>query len=258
MLVPHTANAGSTVMLSSKAVYVDPLGNHLNSPIKPVFESPITESNPTMSPGNGEFDSPEGYGANKVAAETELLARGDRVTVLRASKAHGEGARPPREWAFVKRVFDGRSTLLLRNGGSAVDHTSAAANIASLVETCASVPGTRILNAADPDAPSVREISQVVARYFGHTWEVVDLGMDAPASIGATPWDSTAPIVLDMTAAAQLGYVPAGIYAHTVTEELAWMSEFGKAHPDRVVEPSFTQRYLNYAEEDSYLASATA
>ncbi|ANZ39177.1 hypothetical protein BBK82_26985 [Lentzea guizhouensis] len=41
------------------------------------------------APGSMDFDSPKGYGANKVAAEHTLLDSGLPVTVLRPSK---EGA----------------------------------------------------------------------------------------------------------------------------------------------------------------------
>ena len=50
--------------------------------------------------------------------------------------------------------------LLARNGAS-IDHTSAASNIAALIETVAPLPGQRILNAADPDFPSAIEIARM-------------------------------------------------------------------------------------------------
>ena len=81
-------------MISSKAVYVDDHGNHTNSPVAPHFDGPVTESQPTMAPGDGDFQTREGYGANKVAAENVLLDSGAPVTVLRPSKIHGAGATP--------------------------------------------------------------------------------------------------------------------------------------------------------------------
>ena len=63
-----------------------------------------------MKPGDMPYNSPQGYGANKVAAEQVLLDSGMPVTVLRPSKVHGEGAAPPREWYFVKRDADGHQT----------------------------------------------------------------------------------------------------------------------------------------------------
>lgn len=171
MIAPHkvsqnplAGNAASTVMISSRAVYADASGRHSNSGDPPQFGGPITETQPTLAPGDMDFNSREGYGRNKVAAEQVLLDSGLPVTVLRPSKIHGEAARPPREWIFVKRVLDHREVVLLAHRGAGVDHPSAASNIAALVETVALSPGRRILNSADPDAPSGLEIARTVAK----------------------------------------------------------------------------------------------
>jgi hypothetical protein len=58
------------------------------------------------------------------------------------------------------------------------------------------------------------------------------------------------PIVLDMTAAAELGYVPAGDYAATVAEEVGWLVEAGPPGDEEFFAP-----YFDYAAEDRYLAS---
>ena len=153
-LLPLVRNAGSTVMISSKAVYVDASGRHSNSEAAPRFDGPIGEKQPTMAPGDGDYNSREGYGANKVAAENVLLDSGEPVTVLRPSKIHGVGAQTPREWVFVKRVLDRRPAVFLARRGAGVDHPTAAANIAALIDVVAATPGRRILNSADPDEPS--------------------------------------------------------------------------------------------------------
>src|SRR6185503_12258049 len=114
----------STVMISSKAVYRDEHGNHSNSDTPPSFGGPVTEEQATVPPGDMDYDSREGYGANKVAAEGVLLDSGAPVTVVRPSKVHGIGAKPPREWFFVKRALD-RRPLLLAHRGNGVDHPTA-------------------------------------------------------------------------------------------------------------------------------------
>ncbi|MEU4158580.1 hypothetical protein [Actinoplanes sp. NPDC026670] len=216
-VLPLMRDAGSAVMISSKAVYVDADGNHVNSPEPPRFDGPVTEEQPTLPPGDMDFDSAEGYGPNKVAAEQLLLDSGAPVTVLRPSKVHGAGADPARTWFFLKRALDRRPFVLLADGGRGVDHTSAAANIAALVACAADDPGRRILNAADPDAPDGLTISRVIAGLAGHTWTEID------DETGWHPWHRVPPIVLDMTAAGRLGYRPAGDFATTVTEEVDWL-----------------------------------
>lgn len=250
-VLPLLDDVGSTVMISSRAVYVDALGHHVNSATAPAFDGPISEAQPTMAPREDiDHRSADGYGASKVAAERVLLDSGHPVTVLRPSKVHGDGSANPHEWVFVKRVLDRRTVLLLSRGGRGVDHPSAAANLAALIETVANKPGRRILNSADPDAPSALEISRTVAGYLGHRWREVLLDEHAPAGLGQHPWDRLPGIRLDLSAARHLGYQPAGDYATTVTTELDWLVA------EAAWLPGLDQfaPMLDYAAEDAYLA----
>jgi nucleoside-diphosphate-sugar epimerase len=252
-LVPLLADVGSTVMISTKAVYVDADGNHVNSDAAPRFDGPVDESQPTMAPREDiEYRSRDGYGANKVAAERVLLDSGHPVTVLRPSRVHGDGTPKPDEWVFVKRVLDRRPVVLLSRGGRGVDQTSAAANIAALIETVADHPGARILNSADPDAPSALEISRIVAAHLGHRWREVLLDEHAPAGLGTHPWDRIPPIRLDTGAARRLGYEPAGDYATTVATELDWLTS---APLPAGFDHEYFAPMLDYAAEDDHLAT---
>jgi nucleoside-diphosphate-sugar epimerase len=256
LLLPLLRNVQSTVMVSSKAVYVDDEGNHVNSASPPRFARAVTEQQPTMKPGDGPYNSPQGYGANKVAAEQVLLDSGLPVTVLRPSKVHGEGAAPPREWYFLKRSLDCRPVVLLAGHGKGADHPSAAANIAALVEVVAERPGRRILNAADPDAPDGLTISRTTAALTGQAWREVLLDEDAPPQLGRHPWHRVPPVILDTGAAAALGYRPVGDYATTVTEEIDWMVDQVAQDPAWTppgIEPETTARWFDYAAEDAWL-----
>ena len=246
VLLPLLDDVGSTVMISSKAVYVDDAGRHSNSDESPSFGGPVTETQATLAPGDGDYRTRDGYGANKVAAERVLLDSGLPVTVLRPSKIHGEGAAPPREWVFVKRVLDRRPAVFFAHRGEGTDHPTAAANIATLIETVAEQPGARILNIADPDAPSGLEIARTVARHLGHEWDEILVDDD---ELGSHPWDKLPPFVLDTSAADELGYVPAGDYAATVGDEVDWLVA-GGYEPDS----EFFDRFFDYAAEDRFLA----
>ncbi len=255
-LLPLVNDAGSTVMISSKAVYVDGSGHHSNSETAPCFDGPIREAQPTMAAGDGDYNSPAGYGANKVAAELVLLDSGGPVTVLRPSKIHGEGAKTPREWVFVKRVLDQRPVVFLARRGAGVDHPTAAVNIAALIEVAAATPGQRILNSADPDAPSGLEISRTIAGQLDHAWEEVLLDDRADETLGRHPWDAPHPIVLDMTAAAELGYTPVGDYATTVADEVAWLVS-GARESQLHLDDDYFAPMLDYAAEDRFLAATS-
>lgn len=256
-VLPLVRAAGSTVMISSKAVYADEAGHHSNSAIAPRFAGPIRETQRTLAAGNADYTTREGYGANKVAAERVLLDSGQPVTVLRPSKVHGAGARRPREWMFVKRVLDRRPAVFLARRGAGTDHTTAAANVAALVEVVAAKPGQRILNSADPDAPSALEISRTIARRLGHAWDEVLLDDGSEPALGRHPWDARPPIVLDMSAAADLGYRPTGDYAATVAEEVEWLVSAARGGAGAEILPGPDDTYfgplLDYAAEDRYL-----
>jgi nucleoside-diphosphate-sugar epimerase len=256
-LVPMLRDVTSAVMLSSKAVYVDDEGRHVNSPSPPQFCSPIGENQPTVKPGNGDYNSRDGYGQNKVAAERTLLDSGFPVTVIRASKVHGERASLPLEWIFVKRIIDRRPAVFLAHRGIGGNHTTAAVNTAALIERVAAVPGPRILNSADPDAPNGLQIARTVAACLDYEWQEVLLDDDEVPGVvpglGRHPWDARPPIVLDTSASLRLGYTPAGTYAETITEEIDWL--LGAKHEGRspAVDESYFAPFFNYPAEDAYL-----
>jgi nucleoside-diphosphate-sugar epimerase len=261
-LLPLARSANSTVMISSKAVYVDAAGRHANSAGAPHFDGPVREDQPTMAPSaDGDYQSREGYGANKIAAEQVLLDSGAPVTVLRPGKVHGAWAARPREWVFVKRSLDRRPVVFLAQRGASVAQTTAAVNIAALIETVAGKPGSRILNSADPDAPSALEIARTIAGLVGHHFDEVLLGPGADPALGCHPWDAEFPIVLDMTAALELGYVPAGDYASTVGAEVGWLISAAAGHegPRALawLGDDYFDAFFDYGAEDRYLAEQT-
>ncbi|HET9173198.1 MAG TPA: NAD-dependent epimerase/dehydratase family protein [Actinospica sp.] len=258
-LLPLAEHATSTALISSKAVYVDAAGNHSNSATAPDYGGPVTESQPTLPPGDMDYHTAEGYGPNKVAAELVALDSGLPISVLRPSRVHGIGSTRPREWVYVRRVLDRRPAVLLAGRGNGIVHPTAAVNIAALIETVAHEPGARILNSADPDAPSAREIAKTIARQLGHSWNEVLLDAAADPDLGRTPWDAPHPVILDTTAALELGYKPVGDYAATVADEVDWLFDLYRAgDPDGLLPPAddpFFARFFDYAAEDAFLAA---
>jgi nucleoside-diphosphate-sugar epimerase len=257
MLLPFRPGIGSLVFISSKAVYVDGHGRHANSDEPPGFPAPVTEEQPTMAPSDIDYNSREGYGANKVAAENVLLESGMAVSVLRPSRIHGTGGQRPREWAFVRRVLDGRRHLLLAHGGRGANHPTAAVNLAGLVAFCAARPATRILNSADPDAPDGLTISRIIAAHLAHAWTEVPLDETAPEDLGDHPWNTLPPFILDTSAAQRLGFVPAGSYAETVKAEVDWLVRAARSgDPDGVLpspDDAYFRPFFGYAREDAWL-----
>lgn len=57
--------------------------------------------------------------------------------------------------------------------GASIFQTSATANIAALVAAVLASPGTHVLNAVDPDAPTAAAIGQAIMRAIGRSAELV-------------------------------------------------------------------------------------
>ncbi|MFG3249874.1 NAD-dependent epimerase/dehydratase family protein [Streptomyces sp. NPDC048187] len=259
-LVSLAGRVGSAVVISSVSVYEDDKGRNFDTQAEPdgfpEYPVPVPETQRTVSPGDTS------YSTRKVALERELLAAGDRlpVTLLRAGAIHGPHCRTPRELYFVKRNLDGRRRRVLAYGGASRFHPAGVRNIAELVRLAAARPGTRVLNAVDPDAPTVAEIAAAIDAVMGV--EVRDVLVDGPPpvdGVGDTPWSTPAPVVCDMGAAReQLGYRPVVRYAESLPETVAFLEERLAGRDWREAYPKMFATYgdlFDYAAEDAWLAS---
>jgi len=256
-LVALDDTVGTFVVVSSASVYRDATGRTLDEARKngfPDLPVPIPETHPTVSPG------PETYSTRKIALENEILDHARcPVTVLRPCAISGSGSQSPREWWFVKRILDGRRLIPLAYQGVSRFHTSSVDNIAELVRFAAAKPGRRVLNAADPVAPTVKEIGAVIAQCLGQDCEFVEVP-DAgfPPAVGATPWSVPRPFVLDICAAVDLGYMPVTTYTESVAAICTWLGETSTKGDWRNLFPDlarYRRELFDYAAEDSFLRS---
>ncbi|MFF2848085.1 NAD-dependent epimerase/dehydratase family protein [Streptomyces sp. NPDC058001] len=253
---------GSAVVISSGAVYADEQGRSFDTQEEPdgfpALPVPLPETQLTVAAGDAS------YGTRKVAMENELLAAGDRLptTLLRAGAVHGPHCRTPRELYFVKRNLDGRKTRVLAYGGRSRFHPVSVRNVAELIRLAAARPGTRVLNAGDPDVPTVLEIGAAVDALMDCETETVLIEGDAPApEVGGSPWTIAHPIVYDMTAAErELGYRPVTTYLDALPETVAWLTERVRGRDWREAFPVMAAAYdpmgdlFDYAAEDAWLA----
>ncbi len=217
-LVALADRYGQLSVISTGSVYSDAQGRSLDAAGTtgfPEYPVPIPETHILVKPG------PESYSTSKVELEQRLLETSTRpVTILRPCAIHGINSKHPREWWFVKRMLDGRQRIPIAFGNSTF-HTSATANIAALIRAAAETPATRVLNAGDPNPPTVRQVGETIAAQLGWTGAFVDVPPDS--EVGGTPFSTPSPIIVDMRAAAAIGYTPAGSYAATTVPYLAWM-----------------------------------
>ncbi|GAA5197704.1 nucleoside-diphosphate sugar epimerase [Microbacterium jejuense] len=223
-LLPVLGAVDSPVVISSRAVYVDAEGRHINGEEPPRFPVPLAESNPTLPPAGDEVDpyTREGYAPSKVAVEQVLLDSGLPITVIRPSKVHGRWARNARTRVIVERMLRGDEVIPLARRGASIDHLTAADNTAALIETVAGSPAARVVNSADPDAPSAVEIVRAIADALDWGGRIELLPGDDER--GAHPWAAPNPIVLDTTASAELGYRPVGRGIDLIADEARWVA----------------------------------
>ena len=244
-LLPAMGSVGQTVVISTRAVYVDADGRHINGDEPPRFPVPLREDNPTLPPAADDVDpyTRDGYAPSKVAVELTVLDSGLPVTVIRPSKVHGRWARNARTRGFVEAMLRGDARIELADRGQTVDHLTAAANTAALIETVALTSGQaapRILNSADPDTPTAEQIVRAIGEHVGWTGTVEllgerdqdehgdgDSGSDAGRDRGHHPWRVAHPIVLDTTASTAIGYAPVGGSLELLLDEVDWVRRHG-------------------------------
>jgi nucleoside-diphosphate-sugar epimerase len=243
----------SLAVLSSAAVYFEVDGPRLEPAGAPFprLPVPLSERSPTAPPG------PETYATKKAAIEQVLLGQDDLpATLFRAGAIHGPRSSWAREWHFVKRALDGRRAIVLAYHGESRFHPISVHNLAEMIWLAAERPGKRVLNAGDPDPPTVLEISRSIAASLDRDWAEVLIG-EPVGEVGDTFWSTPHPVVLDMNEAEfELGYRPVTTYAQAVPETVRWLVEVTKERPWQEVMPraaEYMQGSFDYAAEDEFL-----
>ena len=186
-LIEVQHNVGTLVVISSSSVYRDALGKTLDEASQngfPDLPVPIPETQPTVDPG------PATYSTRKIAIERTLFDEAATpVTVLRPGPIHGPGSHI-REWWFVKRILDGRKVIPLAYRGTSRFHTTSVANIAALTRVVIEAPANRVLNIADPSAPSVAESRRPLHSTWGtrvRLWKCREKTIPRPLAEPLTP-----------------------------------------------------------------------
>jgi nucleoside-diphosphate-sugar epimerase len=224
-LIEVQKDVGSFIVISSSSVYCDDQGRSLDEARVngfPHLPEPMSENQATLPPGD------DNYSTKKVALELCLLEKCiSPVTILRPCAIHGVNSVHPREWWFVKRMFDGRPEIPLAYRGLSRFHTTSVANIAGLIAVVVDKASTRILNIGDDRCLTVAEIGQTIADRLGYSGRLVDGENTIPSKTGGTPWSVPAPFMIDSSGARNLGFNPQS-YEATIAPVCDWLLDVSK------------------------------
>lgn len=187
--------------------------------------------------------------------EESVLALHDegafRASLFRYPSIYGPRQLYPRDWSIIRRVLDGRTRVILPDGGLTILTRCAAVNAASFLLAAVDRPDAaagEVFNVGDLQQYSLRQWTQMVARYAGGELDVVSLPFDL-----AGPGRELFPVphadhgLVSITkACARLQYAEAMPAAEALRASVEWYLE----HPPepRVVEGMVDT--FDYAAED--------
>lgn len=259
-LIDIQDRVGTFVVISSMSVYADKQGRPMDEAERPEdfphFPKAIPETERTVAPSSAT------YSTKKAAIEQTLLADlRIPVTILRPGMIYGPGDKASREWFFVKRVRDRRNKLILAYRGATPVSVIASRNLADLICLAVETPGTRVINAADPEPQTAHKIGHAIGDLLDHKWDEVLIDGPSPREpIGDTPWSAPRPFVVDITKSqTELGYQGSTTHADALRETCEWLVAATTDRDWMQILPNAHKYYgslFDYAAEDAFLATA--
>ncbi len=191
----------------------------------PGIPIPVAEDAPLVAdPGEDE------KGFRIVATEQVVFEQHPSATHFRYPYVYGPYQLAPREWSVVRRVLDGRSTIVVADEGLTLHHHAFTENCAHAVLLALDHPDAaagKIFNVGDEEVLSVRHVVELVASALGHRFEVVSMPYDI--AVPARPMLAL-PLpthrVLDLTAIrSQLGYRDATPAREAIARTARWLAD---------------------------------
>ena len=189
-------------------------------------------------------------------AERAVFEHGARygitVSSVRYPQIYGPRNVVPWEWAVVKRVLDGRRSMIVPDDGLWVISRCAARNAAEVVLRIVDEPGAargQSYNCADEDQFTVRQWVELVAGYAGGDLEIVGIPSTvARSSLAELLPPGAAPhlIVNTEKVRQQLGYVEVVAARDALRETVEWLL----ANPVRAQDYPLYQARFDYDFDD--------
>jgi nucleoside-diphosphate-sugar epimerase len=215
--------------------------------------APVPETAPLCAEGDHRF------GVKIVEAEQALFDHHPDGTLFRYPYVYGPRQIAPREWSIVRRVRDGRRTIVVLNGGMTLlshHYSENAAQAVLLAVDKHEAAAGKAYNCADDQQVDQRQLIEIAARALGVELEIVsipDVDSAKGALIQYQPYHYLADTSLIRS---DLGYRDVVGPVEAITRTVQWYRdnplEYGGEYEQRRLD------VFDYAAEDKLIALARA
>ena len=236
-------------------------GGIAETPMPPVTfpPVPVTEESPMDSNSANQFAV---LALRSERLVMDLHAAGKvSATLLRFPKVYGPRAIAPIEWSVVRRVLDGRTAMIVPDGGLMLETKAHARNASAAVLAAADHPDEvagETFNVGDGRAVTTREWITLLAAALGHELSLVSLPFElaAPAyPYARDPWMICHHVLDTSKLRTLLRCHPPVSVEDGLTETARYLAANppgpGSQAEEQVGDP------FDYATEDQYLAEAS-
>jgi nucleoside-diphosphate-sugar epimerase len=222
------------------------------------FPSGLPLPTPEESPLITDFEE-NAFAAKIAAAEAALFQYHPTATVFRYPYVYGPRQVSPREWCIVRRVLDGRRTMLLPNGGRTFITHGYSENLAHSLMLAVEQPeksAGRAYNCGDLTQLDHQQIMEVAADEMGVELELLSIPV-VPATPSLTPLRTTEHKLMDLfRLRTDLGYTDLVHPVEAMRRTFRWYIdnplERDGEYEKRLFDP------FDYAAEDKAIAAARA
>jgi nucleoside-diphosphate-sugar epimerase len=193
-------------------------------------------------------------------AQTEqaVFERHPGATHFRYPFLYGPYQIAPREWCVVRRILDGRRSIIVPDDGLTLNHSAYVENAAHAILLAIDRPEAsagQIYNCGDERLLTLRQTIEIIARSLGYDLEIVSMPWDLAVSARpmiAQPW--TTHRVLDLTKIrTQLGYTDVVAPERGLAITAKWLRDHPL--PPNGPDEKIMQDPFDYRAEDELIAS---
>jgi nucleoside-diphosphate-sugar epimerase len=215
--------------------------------------APVREDAPLA-----DDEAEERFGMLIAQTEEAVFEHHPTATVFRYPYVYGPYQLVPREWSIVRRVLDGRSHVLLPDGGTSLSTHGWAGNLAHAVLLAVDQPDAsagKAYNCGDLDQLSIRQIIEVISGALGADLEPVSIPWEVAGPAKVLSLGGRFHQLMDLSRLrADLSYTDVLPATEAIAHTARWYAE---NPPDAALEERLGDPF-DYAWEDRMIQHASA